>query len=169
MPLGVTQASAGSMPDGGGLMTGGTSGSGGGTDAVNASAITPDGTQPTAGAGATGWMPVFQIGSGQNGVPTTARGLISGFQATPTIASNTSSAANQALQDGLAANAPTASGSATGSSGPAGGAAGSTDSGTGDTANAGGQPTPKATSKAQQDANNSQAQQEFPGYVGATG
>lgn len=178
MPLGVTQTSAGSMPDGGGLMTGGGSGSGDGTDAVNASAITPDGTQPTAGQGATGWMPVFQIGSGQNGVPTTARGLISGFQASSSIAANTSNAANSALQAGLAANTPTTSGSATGSTGPAGGAADSTasgDQGNPDDRGAGngpvnppsGSPAPKATSQAQRDANNAEAQREFPGYVGA--
>src|ERR1700744_1108185 len=77
MPLPV-QPAADSMPSGGSSDP----------NAVPASAALPKGgTQPTAGAGASGWMPVFQIGSGQTGVPTDARGLISGFQASGTVGS----------------------------------------------------------------------------------
>ena len=151
MPLPV-QPAADSMP----------SGDSSDPNAVLASAVTPNGgTQPTAGAGASGWMPVFQIGSGQTGVPTDARGLISGFQASGTVGSQVSSSAGTALQNaqsalGTGGGDTTSSGSATGSTAPSGGAASS-------------QPAPKATSKAQRDANNAEAQREFPGYVGADG
>lgn len=177
MPLAVNTTSAGTMPSGGAL----TPGAGG--DAELASAKTPDGTQSTAGqaqgGAAGGWMPIFQIGSGEDGVPTTARGLISGFQASSSISAQVGAAATTATNSALAANTPTPAGSATGDTGTSGGAAGTTASG--DQGNpddrgagngpvnppAGGSPAPKATSQAQRDANNAEAQREFPGYVGA--
>jgi hypothetical protein len=122
MPLPVSTTSAGSIDGGGALMAGDDSGD----NAQLASAVTPTGGQ-TAGGQASGsanpWMPVFQIGMGQSGVPTTARGLISGFQATTTVGQNATNQANTALQNALAANTPTTSGSSTGSSGPAAGGA----------------------------------------------
>jgi hypothetical protein len=159
MPLPVNTTSAGSMPSGAsGLQTGGD------TDPTElTSAVTPN--QQTAGqqaqGSATPWMPVFQIGSGQSGVPNTARGLISGFQSTQTVGQTTANSATTALQNALAANTP--AGSATGSAGSSGGAAGETPG------NANGLPTPKASSLAQQQANNAEAQREFPNYQGATG
>jgi hypothetical protein len=119
MPLMVTQASAGSIPGGGGLMSNGA-------DAVDASAVTPDGTQQTAGqpqGGSGQWMPVFQIGLGENGVPTTARGLISGFQPGATVATKTANSAATATQAALAANTP--AGASTGQASTSGGAASS--------------------------------------------
>lgn len=116
MPLPVNTASAGSMPSGAsGLQAGG----GDGTELTSA-------TQPTTGQQAGGgWMPIFQIGAGQAGVASNARGLISGFQSDQTVGQVASNAATTALQNALAAN--TASGSSAGAAGPSGGAASSND------------------------------------------
>lgn len=168
MPLPVQAAPASTMPAGGSNLPGGD-----GTQTTSAGTTgAVQGGQAGAAAG-TGWMPVFQLGAGQAGVPSDARGLIAGEQPVGGAASKQlGTAASTAFQ------AATAAGSATGQSGPAaGGAAGASTgdslgagSGTGPNAqggNIGSNPAPKATTQAQRNANNAQAQQEYPGYVGA--
>jgi len=117
---------------------------------------TPDnaGNTPTGN-----WLPPFRLGSGHPGVYTDARGLISGQTANAAgqITAASVAAAGDAMYKESAAVG------ATGGVGPldvGGPVAGSLPTG-------GAGPTPKATSQAQRDANNAQAQAENPGYVGA--
>lgn len=122
MPLPVSTTSAGTMPGGSGLQT---TGGGDLSDPTElTSAVTPAQGAAGSAAGGAQWMPVFQIGAGQEGVSTTARGLISGYSPPDgTVAQKVGAAATAATQAGLAANTPTAAGSATGTAGTAGGAA----------------------------------------------
>lgn len=163
MPLPIQAAPAGSMPSGGSNLP----------DGEDGTSLTSANTGATAGGAAgaaagTVWMPLFQIGVGQGGVPADARGLIAGEQPQGgSLGTQVGATADKALA------AATAAGAAAGSSGPAAGAAagasegGALAGGGGDSANAGGNPTPKASSQAQRDANNAAASAEYPGYKGA--
>jgi hypothetical protein len=114
------------MPTGGGLMAGGD-------PTELASAVTPNNIGAGAGSAssATQWMPIFQLGTGNPGVPSDARALISGMGAATAQQGNqqaTANAAQTALSAGIGANAgTTSSGSSTGAAGPSGGAASSND------------------------------------------
>jgi len=133
----------------------------GGVDAGQEAQLTNPDVNPNAplGAGGAGWRPPFRLGGGHPGVLNDARGLISGqaADASGQITAASVAAAGDAMYKESAAVG------ATGGVGPldvGGPVAGSLPTG-------GAGPTPKATSQAQRDANNAQAQQENPGYVGA--
>jgi hypothetical protein len=165
MPLPISAAPAGSMPSGGSNLPSGDGTSLTAADSGNGAVA---GAQAGAAAG-TVWMPIFQIGVGQGGVPADARGLIAGEQPQGgSLGTQVGATADKALA------AATAAGAAAGQSGPAAGAAAGASEGSalaggggGDSANAGGNPTAKASSQAQRDANNAEAARENPGYKGA--
>jgi hypothetical protein len=167
MPLPIQAAPAGSMPSGGSNLPAGDDSGGDGTSLT--AATSPNNPAPTAATAQ--WMPVFQIGVGQDGVPADARGLIAGEQP---AGGSTSAQMGVAADKALAA--ATAAGAAANQAGPSGGAASTNpDGGVGpldvggassDGGNQGSSPAPKASSAAQRAANIAQAEQEYPGYKG---
>jgi hypothetical protein len=152
MPLPIQAAPASTMPSGGSNLPDG----GDGTSLT--SATTPNSPAPTA-ATAT-WMPMFQIGVGQDGVPADARGLIAGEQP---AGGSTSAQMGAAADKALAA--ATAAGAQAGQTGPSGGqpaeqgpGESGTDTGTSggpdaQGGNVGANPSPAATSQAQREQN----------------
>jgi hypothetical protein len=126
-PVQLAGGTSGTMPSGGAL-----------PDTELTSADTPD---TGAGTPATDpnvqqsnqWMPVFQIGAGQNGVGVDARGLISGNVGPAASAGQqVSNTATNAVNNAIAANVPpTPAGGSTDSSGASGGAASDIGSGAG--------------------------------------
>ena len=164
MPLPIQAAPASTMPSGGSNLPDG----GDGTSLT--AATTPNSSTATA-ATAT-WMPMFQIGVGQDGVPVDARGLIAGEQP---AGGSTSAQMGAAADKALAA--ATAAGAAADQAGPSGGTASTNPDGgvgpldvggaTNEGGNQGSSPAPKASSQAQRNANNAAASAEYPGYQGA--
>jgi hypothetical protein len=150
MPLPIQAAPASTMASGGSNLP-----SGDGTSLT--AATTPN--SPAATAATAQWMPIFQIGVGQDGVPGDARGLIAGEQpAGGPLSAQVGAAADKALA------AATAAGAASGQTGPSAGQpsmqgpgeSGTDTSGLGPDAqggNVGANPSPAATSQAQRQAN----------------
>lgn len=116
----------------------------------------PSGTTPGGGTVANPtWMPPFKVGQGLTGVFVDARGLIAGEMATATGQAATAGSNANGSSTGSTTGADTSGGNV-----PSAGGASTIPSG-------GGGLTPKASSQAQRDANNAQAEQMFPGYKGA--